>query len=224
MKRKIFNVILLVLLSTLTLCLSFSRGTHASAQDEVNVNVDTVGQTVNGLFTTYYNHGTYRKNTSIYADIDAISADAIELGETASNYFHANNVPALERTTDYTPGKLLMTTESDQLGVGYKDVDGNMVRFHVEESGVEKSDFTVKNTSVENYYVTLKDFSNQSVTNEYSDVDIDISGAEWVVDGNGYSTTNVEVIDAFRLFTAPMWLGKTEKNANYITYSKATVE
>ena len=217
--KKIFSLFLMVLLSIISICLFLAGGNIVSA----DVDSETTNQVVAKLFESYYNNGTYTKDTIIYANVDAMTEDALELGETAAKFFHAGHIPALERTTEYTPGRLLMTTASDQDGVGYKDDGDDMVRFEVVD-GVDKNSYTVKNTSVESYYVTLEDFALQSVTNQYSDLATDISDAVWNDEGDLYSTEDAEVIDAFRLFTAPMWLGKTAKIENYLIYTKATVE
>ena len=213
--KKIFNIALsLFLVAIIAICI-IGNNNKASAGEVVS------NDTVVDLFSTYYNKGTYRKNTIINVDTDKIAAD--KNVEKVGAFFHAGHVPALVRTTDYTPGRLVMTTESNSTGSGYKNSGSNMVRFSIVD-GVEKDSFTVENTSVEKYYVTLKDFVDQSVTNEYSEIATDISDATWMYENGIYSTTDAEVIDAFRLFTAPMWIGKTASNANYIDYTKATVE
>lgn len=203
-KRFFAAFLLLLLATTVTL--------YLSGKDKVvQADSGTAAAEVSELFNIYYNRGTYRKNTEIKADIDVMKANAAKLGDEAANFFHAGQIPALKRTTDYTPGRLVMTTEANPNGVGYKDEGNNMVRFAVVD-GNDKASYTVNNTSVEAYYVTMKDFAEKSITNQYSDTATSIANAVWQEEDGRYSTTDAVVIDAFRLFTAPMWLGKTKKN------------
>ena len=208
MKRKIHLFILsLLTVFAFSLLLAHKQTVLAeSTQDDLT-----------GILTSYYNNGFYTKDTVINVDVDKFSEDVGSV-EGSDSFFHAGLVPSLTRRTVYSPGKLVMTTDEDIAGVGYKDVENGMVRFH----GVnENVDFTVYNTNVEDYYVTLFDFMSSVVTSQYGTTILD---AIWEESNGVYSTTDADVLDAFRLFTAPMWLGKTAKNENYVTYTKATIE
>ena len=79
--------------------------------------------------------------------------------------------------------------------------------------------------SMEEYYVTLDDFIKGShISSHTGDKTIALNEG-WSVDENGvYLNETTDVLDGFRLFTAPLWLGKTKENANYISYTKATIQ
>lgn len=161
------------------------------------------------LFNEYYNNGSYTKETTIYVDAEKVNDDA-------GRYFHAQ-ASDLVRKTVYTEGKLVMTTTEHPEEVGYKNVDGNMVRFHVVD-GVEKNDFSVKNTTVEDYYVTLFDFMSGVAGSTYGKFDL---ASGWTYESGIYKNSSKDVLEAFRLFVAPMWINT---DTNYITYELATVE
>ena len=167
---------------------------------------------VKELFGEYYNSGSYTKVSDIYVNTEAVNEVA--------KYFHTGNVAALHRTTVYTDGRLVMTTEKDTNGVGYKTVGDDMVRFHIVE-GQDVNDYTVKGTTVENYYVTLADFIQDVSTSHYGTLDM-CTG--WTCADGIYSNSSEDVLDAFRLFTAPMWVGKTAETEHYIIFTEATVE
>ena len=160
---------------------------------------------LNEVLNPFYNNGAYTKASTIKVDKN-------KLEEELAVYFHAG-ASALERTTVYETGKLTMTANGSV--AGYKTVEGNMVRFHL-EGEVEVDDYTVSGTTVEEYYVTLHDFLQTSSTSNYGTLDL-TSG--WTVNNGVYTNTNADVLKAFELFVAPMWVG-----GNYVTYTKATVQ
>ena len=172
----------------------------------------TSNYSINQVMSHFYNAGSYTKVSDIFVNE--------EVERDISQYFHTGNIAELHRTTVYSDGRLLMTTEKDTNGVGYKTVGEDMVRFHV-VNGQDVNDYTVKGTSVEAYYVTLADFLLASSTSHYGTLDM-LSG--WTYADGIYSNSSADVLDAFRLFTAPMWVGKTAETENYIIFSKATVE
>ena len=172
----------------------------------------TSNYSINQVMSHFYNAGSYTKVSDIFVNE--------EVAHDISQYFHTGNIAELHRTTVYSDGRLLMTTEKDTNGVGYKTVGEDMVRFHV-VNGQDVNDYTVKGTSVEAYYVTLADFLLASSTSHYGTLDM-LSG--WTYADGIYSNSSEDVLDAFRLFTAPMWVGKTAETENYIIFSKATVE
>ena len=53
--------------------------------------------------------------------------------------------------------------------------------------------------------------------------DLDLT-AGWTKEGNVYYSSNADVLDGFRLFTAPLWIGTTEQNQHYIKFELATVK
>ena len=191
---------------------------YTSSQTDVNIYKEqsTFAQ-IKSLLDTYYNAGSYTKDTIINVQP--------ELENEIKEYFHTGNMPELKRTTVYTPGKLVMTTEKDKNGVGYKDDGNNMVRFYGKE---ETFDFSVSNTSVEKYYVTLKDFVDGTTGQTCNYGELDITKG-WTVSSDGertiYTSTDAGVKEAFKLFTAPMWLGGLDdKGDNYLDFTKTTIE
>lgn len=155
---------------------------------------------VNELFQAYYNDGVYTKNTNIYVNKDVLT-------ETKS-YFHCG-ITDLERTTYYNVDELWMTNAAGTINSGYGTSSEGMTHFK-KENGQNVVDYTVKGTTMEDYYITLKDFKDSSIKS-------------WEKVGNVYMTNDVEVLDMFRQFTAPLWLA-SEEARNYISFSFATVE
>lgn len=160
---------------------------------------------LNELLNPFYNNGAYTKASTIKVDKN-------KLTEELAVYFHAG-ASALERTTEYEDGKLTMT--ADGKVAGYANGANGMDRFHIEGEN-EVVDYTVSATTVEEYYVTLHDFLQASSTSNYGTLDLT---AGWTVNNGVYTNTNADVLKAFELFVAPMWVG-----GNYVTYTKATVQ
>lgn len=198
-----------ICLETNTYKFSFDNAASGWGDPEWGLSVEVVVvKTTHELLvetlTSFYNNGSYTKASSIKVDKN-------KLEEELAVYFHAG-ASALERTTVYEDGKLTMT--ADGKVAGYKTVENDMVRFHL-EGEVEFDDYTVKGTTVEAYYVTLHDFLQASSTSNYGSLDLTTG---WTVNGGVYTNTNADVLKAFELFVAPMWVG-----GNYVTYTKATV-
>ena len=164
------------------------------------------------LFTKYYNNGSYTKNTSI--NVKPITTLEIK------SVFHAG-VSYLTRTTTYTSDSLTMTSkESSGYSSKYQTIGNKM--YHYSGSSTN-SDYFVDNTTVEDYYVTLNDFVNGVNKSSYAtDTNKDLTQG-WSYANGVYTSTNANVINAFRLFTAPLWLD-TDAAKNYIQFEKATVE
>ena len=175
----------------------------------------TVDETVKGLFETYYADGVYTKDTSIYMTDDAVNE--------SYQYFHAGST-VLNRTTYYADDALWMSRGEGSTGYSYYgtayDGSGN-------EVGVTNATATTplvapKNAatvlsgtgkeSMENYYVTMKDFKDFVHTGKWSEVD------------GVYTTTDATLVDNFRLFTAPCILDTTGAASNYLKFTRATVE
>ena len=186
------------------------------AMKEVN-EVDAANETnaVTALFTKYYNKGIYTKKTEI--NVKNSTKNEIKA------LFHGS-VSSLKRTTYYEGGELWMTNDEGTINSGYGTSGKNMTHFTKNSSGTNSVDYTVEGVTMEEHYVTLHDFvggtHKSSHTNNKT---LDLT-ADWVKKGNGYSSTNPDVLDAFRLFTAPLWVGKTAENENYLSFTEATVE
>lgn len=204
--KKILTV--LVLFVSAFALLSFLNKTNA---DDVTLN--EANQAVKNLFEAYYNEGEYIKNTKIYVD----KTNENLVNEVAI-LFHGKKIPLLERTTEYTKDRLWMKEANS----GYKTTESNMQHFKVVD-GEDVVDYTVSGTTMEAYFVTLEDFYSGKLTAQEYETTPDLLGT-WEVKDGIYYTKNENVLDAFRLFTAPLWLGTTSTNDNYITYDLAAVQ
>lgn len=146
------------------------------------------------LMNSYYNAGKYSKHTEIFY----IGAAG---GSYDSSCFHAG-VGNLIRDTEYVPGNLYMTNSEGTINSGYKDVDGGMAHYK-KVGGAEVVDYTVKNTTVEDYYYTLFDLK-------------DVSG--WVLDGEKYALTlTAETATPWVHFIAPLWI------SNHVSINKVVL-
>ncbi len=164
------------------------------------------------LFSTYYNEGSYVKetvlNTNEFAD------------EDVNDYFHAGAQVKYRQTT-YAPGQLSMVTKATseaEWGTHTSTYKDNGTGVDHLTNGVK--DYSVSGTvngqdrsSVENWYVTLHDFVNTELTGwEYADGVYTLSLAD-----------NELATKMAREFVAPMWL-ETEEAKNYVQFDKLTVE
>ena len=179
---------------------------------------------VKALFNEYYNNNQYLKetvlNTTGIAD------------EEVKTYFHAS-ASVKERETwyfgDKTNGttKLVMNTHEDLEDddvIGEVDVTSTYENkenkvYHTGKGG----DWFVNWTSVEDKFVTLKDFIDSTETDK-----------NWVCDDNKkvftYNLTPAtadsehEMTRMAREFVAPMWLAPNADNYTYARFTKLTVE
>lgn len=180
------------------------------------------------LLENYYGTGTYTKESNIYVDESKVEEDLTQ-------FFHAK-ANTTEKVTYYTKDALWMSRENGSYsyyGTSYSDNNGQ------EPKGLTNATATnpyvtpsapgiaLKGTnqnSMEEYYVTLKDFiEGYHISTHTNNKEIDLTQG-WLYANGVYSSTDEDVIDGFRLFTAPLWLGKTDDNANYLTYTKATIQ
>lgn len=177
------------------------------------------------LLQYYYNNGEYNKKTNIFADIDAISQDVNELGQEASNFFHANHIPTLERSTYYHKDALWMENGKNYSYYGSQNGYLTSGRTDVKYEVPSSLTNAVSSSGMEEYYVTLKDFIDGTTGDKcnYGNLVL-FEGWTYNQQTGVYENYEEDVLDAFRLFTAPLWLGKTKENKNYISYSKATIE
>ena len=175
---------------------------------------DTVADEVQALFTKYYNEGVYTKDTVINLKDSA--------KEELKTHFHAS-VNKLERTTYYNGDALWMENEAGTYSY-YGTSGSDMTSGRVETLDDTSNTVVVKGQTMEQYYATLHDFSvgtHSSVHSNNEELDL---ATGWEKEGTVYFSTSEDILDAFRLFTAPLWIGTTESNANYIPFTKATVE
>ena len=175
-------------LLSIALCICLTLAAVFVVAPTTKVDADTAD--AHALLSAYYNNGTYTKETHIFAgESQAFSS------VNADDNFHAK-ASQHSRTTEYTPGRLYMTTDTSN--GGYKDVGSDMVRFHL-DGEVEKDDFTVKNTSVQEYFTDLFELATVGT---------------WEFSNGVYTNTNA--VWQWVHFIAPMWDPKTE----VVTFTK----
>ena len=172
-----------------------------------NAPVDKTDEVVS-LFKTYYHDGDYTK--------DSVLNTSKIANQEVAKYFHAS-ADTKYRKTVYTPTGLTMTTSTDgekyENESKYENGEGNVV--HTGFGG----NWTVNKPSVEDWFVTLKDF-------------VDNPGASWTYENGVYShdlvpataTEEDELTRMAREFVAPMWLAPNKDNYTYAPFTKLTVE
>ena len=166
---------------------------------------------LNDIISRYVDESlTYTKETKIFLNESASNELLVNGG------FHAD-ADILERTTYYKGSELWMSRDDNQYsyygtaegntGVTYASVDTPLVTptdAKVVLSGEGKN-------SMNEYYVGLEDIIAKDSHN-------------WTYANGVYTTTSEEVIEWFKAFTAPCYLGFTTKEVkNYITLDKATI-
>lgn len=196
----------------------FNTSTKADASES------TAYDSLRLLLEKYYSGGVYKKDTTIYIDPEKV-------GNELKSYFHAE-VTSLERTTYYSVDALWMSRGNgtySYYGTSYqKDNDRDGIT-----NGTATAPYVTPNNptpisvgadGMEDYYVTLHDFLSGEHTSAHSNNQTLDLASGWEFNDDVYSTENPDVIDGFRLFTAPLWLGKTSDTENYISYTKATIQ
>ena len=191
-----------------TSCLFLSLGLLMSLApaEKVGNEISDKDSEVQALLNEYYNSGVYVK--------DSIINLSNGVKEEVSEYFHAK-VTILERTTYYKGNELWMSRGNGEYSYyGSAPNNGGVTNATASEALVTPENPKVVlsgegKESMDAYYVTLTDIKDSTGWEETDGV---------------YTNTSAEVIDMFVNFTAPLWIGKTEENANYIDFSKATVE
>ena len=166
-------------------------------------------ESVKRLFTKYYNSGTYTKETELNVNTDTM----IEI----KDYFHAG-AQAKYRRTEYTENSLIMYSGDSKdynkdLYSKYENVETNGTKY-VKHSGTVGGNYNYyAKETIDDWFVTLNDFSNSSETG-------------WTYTGGVY-TFNLENNEAMktmaREFVAPMWLS-TDLAKEYIQFDKLTVQ
>ena len=208
MKKKI------ILASLLTLT---TVGTIMGIACGSKVNADGVATAVNSLVTKYRHNGNYTKETDVYLTDLAVNELSMHGG------FHQSS--KLKRTTYYTPDALWMSQDEEGSGVKYSyyGTEGENLTYGVADTALVKPNVSiaatkthkdwhnVKEDGMEGFYVTLKDIV---VTDDQV----------WTVSNGVYSTENVDVINWFKAFCAPCYLGFTTETDNYIDLTSASIE
>ena len=196
----------------------------SSTFSKIEASQPTVYDNLKGLILNYYGEGTYKKESNIYIDESKVNEDL-------TVFFHAK-ANTTSKVTYYSKDALWMSRGSNYsyYGTQYE----NSVPVGV-TSGTATTPFVkpinnrvvlsgTNQNSMEEYYVTLHDFIEGShISNHSGNKLLDLT-SNWSYSNGVYTSTNEDVIDGFRLFTAPLWLGKTKENGNYIDYTKATIQ
>ena len=204
MKKKL--AFLLFLTATMVFAIGVNVTSHAS-EGSGNSNADAL----NNVIAKYVDEtATYVKETKIFLNDEAITELEINGG------FHAG-VSTLERTTYYKGSELWMSREDGKYSY-YGTAEGNtgVTNATADKPLVTPADAKVvlsgegKN-SMQEYYVGLEDIVAKDAHN-------------WTYADGVYTTTSEEVIEWFKAFTAPCYLGFTTAEVkNYITLDKATI-
>lgn len=172
-------------------------------------------QSINELFGLYYNSGSYTKETVLNVNTAAMTE--------IKDYFHAG-AQAKYRQTIYSSGQLVMKSSQTEVAdwnsitntSTYKDNNNNGVdhlKNGVKDYSVSGQVGEENRSSVENWFVTLNDFKDSSITG-------------WTYASGVYTfdlskSANMEKMA--REFVAPMWLA-TDKAKNYVTFTSLTVQ
>ena len=223
MKKKI------VVLGLCTALVFSLGGALVSKTISTNAQEDPTVLALRDLFQSYYGDGMYKKHTVINANEESL--------QELVQHFHAG-VTTLERTTYYSKDALWMSRDVEQEGVTYSyygtsyDADGNangVTNATATTPLIAPKDAGVALTgenqqSMEEYYLTLDDFIKGSHVSAHTNGEALNLTAGWSVENGVYTSTDADVLDGMRLFAAPLWIGKTETNANYLSYTKATIE
>ena len=162
----------------------------------------TPTEEVNELLTSYYNNGSYQRDTVINLN----EAAQLEL----ISCFHAQ-VNLLERTTYFVGHQLWMSNEEDTYSY-YGTRGEDMTSGRSSEAFVQPKSIHIaqKGVTMEGKYTTMND--------------IKANEAEWTKTGEVYSTNDLNVKQMFLDFTAPCFLGLSGDKANYFSLDHVEVE
>ena len=175
------------------------NGDGAINDDSITSNPDTpvIDSRLNELITTYHNDGVYTKKSNIYLS----SASQAEIAK----YFHGN--VEKDRTTYYN-GEYLLMGDIDgtfnTINSGYRTAGADMKHFTYKDGKVV-DDYTVKNTTLHEFYVTL----NKLKDSNYFD-------STWVDGSHTVTGKDDKYLADFLAFTAPCLYDTVFEN-NYIT-------
>jgi hypothetical protein len=181
MKKGIITVIILIL-CVFIICLN---------SNEVNA------ATLSSIVEEYYFGGVYTKKSNIYLTSSAV--------DDLQNYFHGE--VAKDRTTYYNSSYLLMGDLDggfDEINSGYRNSGKNMNHFTLVD-GIVVDDYSVSNTDIHTYYVTLKKMKDTKYFN-----------SSWINGEYTVTSSNDKYLADFLAFTAPC-LTDYVFNSHYIT-------
>ena len=201
--KKVF----ITLIACVLVLFATSLFTNAKADENTDAN-----QAALDLFTKFYNEGSYKKDTKIYINEESVSE--------VKEYFHSN-ITLLERTTYYNGTELWMSNGNGYSGYGTNG--NNLTSFKVSRSRVKGTESTLSiEGGMEGYYCTLDDFVKGTHESAHVDSAITLNQGWDIVNGVLVSTSK-DILQGYRLFTAPLWL-YNEESQNYVDFSLATLE
>lgn len=208
MKRKFLYTLIAALVLTFTIVMISHKPADVDASTPL---------TVEQLFTNYYDDGAYTKETEIFVDTDKVGAD----------FFHAG-VTHLKRITYYKPDKLWMTNKERTINSGYGTSENGHLTHFVKDLNDTSIELDVVEydwlPGMEEYYLTLHDFMVGTHNSAHSNnEDLNLASG-WTYANGVYTNSNVDLIEAYRLFTAPLFLQLTETNKHYFSFSHVTLE
>ena len=190
--------------------LYFDRSSKAVFSDDKTVVIHSMkfvdpenrpAPTLRELMLTYYNNGTYQRDTEIFIN-EASVAELI-------NYFHAQST-LLERTTYFNGDALWMTNEAGTYSY-YGTLGNDMTGGRVANVGDTTNSIALAGTTMEKHYTTMFDIKDLA--------------ASWTCEDGVFTSEDERVIKAFLDFTAPCFLNSSDaKSANYFTLTKVTVQ
>ena len=201
--------------------------TQYSSKQEIEDIIFSVEYNLNQLLTNYYNYGIYERDTEIKINAETVADDLLANhgGSKYSDLFH-NGADSLSRITYFEGDQLWMTNNDGTINSGYgTDSDGNLTHFTY-NNGIKKSEYVaskkpvnIENTKwtsldagMEGYYITLKDIISST---SYDD---------WTEENKIYKSSNATIIDWFKAFTAPCYVGFETKTSNYFTFDHVEIE
>ena len=113
--------------------------------------------------------------------------------------------------TYYKDDALWMTNEYDKYSFYGTDENGDLTNGIVNAIGDTVNTVAIKGISMEDYYITMRDIKAKI-------------NHSWTYNNGVYSSSNSEVIEWFKAFTAPCYLGFDQKTKNYILFDRVEIE
>ena len=194
MNKKIFLAGLLCLASVASVVGTVGNAREVSAEDNVSA--------VNSLVNSYAHGYRYQKDTIINFTEEA----ALEL----SSIFHAGST-VLERTTYYNDDELWMSNGKGSYSY-YGTSENGLTNASNVELGTTSDKVVIAGKTMEDHYYTLRDV----VATAEQDV--------WEVNDGVYSTTDDGMIEVFKGFVAPCYLGFDKTTENYVIFTGVEIE
>lgn len=168
----------------------------------INVKADDIIFSLNELLDEYRHNGTYKKETIINLNEDSI--------HELSSYFHAGST-LMKRTTYYQKDSLWMSNGNGKYSYYGTNENGDLTNGTVDRVGKKVDTIAIKGVSMEEHYYTLNDIIASEKHN-------------WEYNNNVYFSSSKEVVEWFKGFTAPCYLGFNKTTSNYIIFDGVEVE